>query len=263
VKARLDILLVERGLAETRARAQAIIMGGGVAVDGTVVTKPAKPVNRDAAVALTKPPMPYVSRGGLKLRRALDVFDVPVAGVVALDVGASTGGFTDVLLEAGAKRVYAVDVGYGQLDWRLRNDPRVVVMERTNIRRVTELPERPDLAVIDVSFISLRLVLPVVRSLLAENGNAVALIKPQFEAGRELLVKGVVRNAAVRRVTVQAILRFAVQTDWSILGLERSPIKGPAGNIEFLAYLTLRDGESHELDQGGRPQWDRPYGDLD
>jgi 23S rRNA (cytidine1920-2'-O)/16S rRNA (cytidine1409-2'-O)-methyltransferase len=215
-----------------------------VTVDGAVVTKPATFIAAESVVALTHPPMPYVSRGGIKLQHALDRFDLRVAGAVCLDIGASTGGFTDVLLQAGAERVYAIDVGFGQLDWRLRNDPRVVVMERTNIRNVGELPESPSLAAIDVSFISLRLVLPIVRRLLRDDADAVILIKPQFEVGRTQVKKGVVRSAAARLEAVRAILEFASATDWRVLGLMQSPIRGPAGNIEYLALLTLRDVES-------------------
>lgn len=232
--------VVERGLAETRARAQALIMGGGVAVDGTVRTKPSYSVGPGAVVELIAAPQPYVSRGGLKLAHALDRFNVSLQGKVAIDIGASTGGFTDVLLGRGVKRVYAVDVGYGQLAWTLRNDARVVVMERTNIRHVGSLPEPVDLAVIDVSFISLRLVLPVVKRLLTEWGDAVALIKPQFEAGREQVGrKGVVRDAAVWRSVLTDVLSAARNGGWALLGLERSPIQGPAGNVEFLAHLSL------------------------
>src|SRR5947209_10639228 len=169
-------------MAESRARAQAMILGGGVTVDGIVVTKPGSPIHPDATLALVSEPMPYVSRGGLKLEHALDAFDLDVHGVTAMDVGASTGGFTDVLLKRGAARVYAIDVGYGQLAWELRQDARVVVMERTNIRHVETLPEEIALAVVDVSFISLRTVVPAISPLLTDRADVVALIKPQFEA---------------------------------------------------------------------------------
>lgn len=242
-KRRLDLLAVEKGLAETRARAQAIIQGGGITVNGEVVTKPATAVDAGAALHLVREPMPYVSRGGLKLKHALDHFDIEVAGAVAADVGASTGGFTDVLLRQGVAKVYAIDVGYGQLDWKLRNDPRVVVMERTNIRDVTSLPEPADLAVIDTSFISLRQVLPHVAPLLRESGGAIALIKPQFEAGREQVgKKGVIRNPIVWAEVLYRVLEFAEEHGWSVLGLERSPIRGPAGNVEFLAHLQRSPG---------------------
>ncbi|HLJ66144.1 MAG TPA: TlyA family RNA methyltransferase [Chloroflexota bacterium] len=237
---RLDVLVVERGLAETRARAQSIILGGGVSVDGSVITKPATRVPVDSTVALLREPLPYVSRGGLKLEKALRVFEIEARGAVALDVGASTGGFTDVLLQAGAKRVYALDVGYGQLAWKLRKDERVVVMERTNIRHVRSLPEPVDLAVVDVSFISLRIVLPAVRRLLRPDGDVICLIKPQFEAGREQVGKGgVVRDPALRRSAVRGVLEAAIAAGWRLAGLTASPILGPKGNAEFLAHLTL------------------------
>lgn len=237
---RLDAALVERGLAETRARAQALIQGGAIAVDGTVVTKSATPIREDNRIELVRPPLPYVSRGGLKLRHAFDVFDIPTEGVVAADIGASTGGFTDVLLEAGARRVYAIDVGYGQLAWKLRNDPRVVVMERTNIRNVESLPEQVQVAAIDVSFISLRQVLPHVAPLLVPGGHVAALIKPQFEAGREQVgKKGVIRSAAVRAEVLFAVLTWAEEHGWEVRGLDRSPIQGPAGNTEYLTHLRL------------------------
>jgi 23S rRNA (cytidine1920-2'-O)/16S rRNA (cytidine1409-2'-O)-methyltransferase len=234
----LDALVVERNLAESRARAQAIILGGGITVDGTVITKPGAPVSPDAVIALVSEPVPYVSRGGLKLEHALDSFDLAVEGKVAMDVGASTGGFTDVLLKRGVARVYAIDVGYGQLAWTLRNDPRVVVMERTNIRHVESLPEEIQLAVVDVSFISLRTVLPAFAPLLAERADTVALIKPQFEAGRgQVGKKGVVRDPLVWQRVLEDVLYAASASGWTVAGVERSPILGPAGNVEFLAHL--------------------------
>lgn len=237
-KSRLDLLVVERGLAETRARAQAIILGGGITVNGAPVTKPGSIVEKDSALALLVAPLPYVSRGGLKLRHALDQFEVDVEDRVAIDVGASTGGFTDVLIQARAARVYAVDVGYGQMDWRLRNDPRVVVMERTNIRGLQTLPEQPSLATIDVAFISLALVFPVVRQLLTPDGQVIALVKPQFEAGRAQVGKGgVVRDPAVWRQVLFRVLDAAEAHGWATAGLIRSPIRGPAGNVEFLTHL--------------------------
>lgn len=247
-KDRLDAALVTRGLAESRARAQALILGGGVSVDGAIVTKPATSVSPESEIELVREPLPYVSRGGLKLQHALDRFSMTVSGWVAVDVGASTGGFTDVLLQAGAARVYAIDVGYGQLAWTLRHDPRVVVMERTNIKDVTELPEPADLAVVDVSFISLRQVLPAVERLLTPDGEAVVLIKPQFEAGREKVKKGVVRDPDVWRDVLHATLTSADNGGWAVLGLERSPIRGPAGNVEFLAYLSRAKRESIDLE---------------
>lgn len=231
---------MQHGLAETRARAQAIIMGGGVTVDGKVMTKPGTRVPDGAVVQLLVQPLPYVSRGGLKLEHALREFAVDVTGLVAVDVGASTGGFTDVLLQRGACRVYAIDVGYGQLAWELRNDNRVVVMERTNIRNVDRLPEQSDIAVIDVSFISLRQVLPHVQRLLKPGAQAVVLIKPQFEAGRgKVGKKGVVREPGIWKEVLAGVLGEAVAAGWTVTGLTKSPITGPAGNIEFLAHLTL------------------------
>lgn len=229
---------MERGLAETRARAQAIIHGGGVAVDGVVVSKPGTNVTTDALVSLVSLPMPFVSRGGFKLAHALDAFDVHVQGIIGMDVGASTGGFTDVLLKRGAAKVYAIDVGYGQLAWALRNDARVVVMERTNIRSVASLPDQIELGVVDVSFISLRTVLPCMSPLLAPRSSLVALIKPQFEAGRgQVGKKGVVRDPLVWQRVLEDVLSSASHRGWSVAGLDRSPILGPAGNVEFLTYL--------------------------
>jgi 23S rRNA (cytidine1920-2'-O)/16S rRNA (cytidine1409-2'-O)-methyltransferase len=239
MRRRLDVAVVERGLAETRARAQALIGGGRVTVNGEVVTRSGAQVSAEDKLALAHEALPFVSRGALKLAHALREFVAPVSGVVALDVGASTGGFTDALLQGGARRVYAVDVGYGQLAWKLRNDPRVVVMERTNVRSLESLPEAIDLAVADVSFISLRLVLPVMARLLRPQGEAIVLIKPQFEAGRRQVgKKGVVRDPAVWREVLAGVLRYAEQGGWRVLGLARSPIRGPAGNVEFLAHLS-------------------------
>jgi 23S rRNA (cytidine1920-2'-O)/16S rRNA (cytidine1409-2'-O)-methyltransferase len=234
---RLDLLLVERGLADTRTKAQALVLAGNVLVDGRTVDKPGTMVAGDAAIAV-RPAPPYVSRGGVKLERAFDEFGLVAHGLVVIDIGASTGGFTDLLLKRGASRVYAIDVGYGQLDWRLRNDPRVVVMERTNIRNVERLPELADAAVIDVSFISLDLVLPVVVNLIKPDGWIVALIKPQFEAGREQVGKGgVVRDPNVHRRVCSKIIDVARALGLNVAGVTSSPLKGPAGNREFLAYL--------------------------
>lgn len=243
VRRRLDILLVERGLAESPERAKRLIMAGDVLVEGRPITKPGTRVADSAEIDL-RGTLPYVSRGGLKLAAALREFHPEVEGKVALDVGASTGGFTDCLLQAGAAKVYAVDVGYGQLAWRLRRDPRVVVMERTNIRYLERLPEPADLAVIDVSFISLALVFPVVARLLRAGGEVVALIKPQFEAGREQVGRGgVVRDERVHRAVLEKVLISAERCGFKVLGLMPSPLKGPAGNVEFLAYLGLDQGK--------------------
>ncbi len=235
---RLDQLLVEKGLAGGRGEARRLIEDGHVTVAGSVASRPGSAVGQDADIIVARPETRFASRGGLKLDAALARFPLIVAGTVALDTGASTGGFTDVLLRRGAARVYAVDVGYGQLAWTLRTDSRVVVIERTNIRYLTELPERPGIATIDVSFISLDLVLPAVRRLLLSDGQAVCLIKPQFEVGRRLVGKGgVVRSAEARMAAVGRVLANAQSDGWILGGLMESPILGPAGNREFLAWL--------------------------
>lgn len=231
---RLDLVLVKRGLAETRERAQSLILSGAVTVNGGTATRPAQSVAPDAAIALEDEGPNYVSRGALKLEKALDVWKIdPMDGVV-LDVGASTGGFTDLLLRRGAKRVYAVDVGYGQLHYRLRGDPRVISMERTNIRNLTELPEPIDLGVVDVSFISLRVVLPTVFRLVTD--RIVALIKPQFEAGRDRVGRGgVVRDPETRKSVIADLQTWSTAQTWHMRDVVESPIKGPAGNVEFLS----------------------------
>jgi 23S rRNA (cytidine1920-2'-O)/16S rRNA (cytidine1409-2'-O)-methyltransferase len=235
-RARIDQVLVQRGLAETRERAQALILDGRVRVDGRPATRPAAPVPSDAAIDVAAGGPDYVSRGALKLEAALETWGIDPARTVALDVGASTGGFTDLLLRRGAARVYAVDVGYGQLHFRLRTDPRVVVMERTNVRYLVALPEPIDLAVADVSFISLRLALPPVFGLVRD--QIVALIKPQFEAGRGQVGKGgVVRDPAIHDAVCARIAAWIEeQLDWHLVGITESPITGPAGNKEFLLY---------------------------
>lgn len=235
-KKRLDVLLVERGLASSRERAQALILAGQVSVAGRPAAKPGDAYRADVDLDV-RPSDEFVGRGALKLARALDAFTIDPAGRIALDVGASTGGFTDLLLRRGAARVYAVDVGYGQLDYRLRSDPRVVVMERTNIRHLASLPERPSLAAIDVSFISLRLVLPAVAGLLAHGADVVALVKPQFEAGRGAVGRGVVRDAAVWACVLTDLAEWLVANGWTLRGLVVSPLKGASGNVEFLAHL--------------------------
>ena len=238
-KVRLDVLLAERGLAESRERAKAIIMSGSVYIDGVRADKPGLLVGADVSPEV-RGGLEYVSRGGLKLEKALDVFGVSTGGKICIDCGASTGGFTDCLLKNGAALVYAVDVGYGQLAWKIRNDPRVVVMERVNIRYLTNdmLEKRPELAVVDVSFISLGLVLPVLRSLLTEDGIAICLIKPQFEAGRENVgKKGVVRDAEVHVAVLDAFVGNAKKSGFCVKGLSYSPIRGPEGNIEFFGFL--------------------------
>ncbi len=234
-KERLDKLLVERGLAESRERAQALIMAGEVLVDGRRVDKPGRRVSRDAHIEV-KARLPYVSRGGFKLAAMLDHLGLDVTDWVCVDVGASTGGFTDVLLQRGARRVYAIDVGYGQLAWKLRQDPRVVVMERTNIRHVKSLPEVCDLATVDVSFIGLDLVLPPVCNLVRAGGWIIALIKPQFEAGPDKVGKGgIVRDPEVHREVLTRVLQNAARLGLGLQALIRSPIRGAEGNVEFLA----------------------------
>lgn len=231
---RLDVVLVRRRLVETRERAQALILGGAVTVDGVAVGRPAQSVNAEAEILIEEKGPTYVSRGAFKLERALDAWHIDPGGKVVLDVGASTGGFTDVLLQRGAKRVYAVDVGYGQLHYQLRNDPRVVSMERTNIRHLTELPERAQIGVVDVSFISLKLALPPMFRLV--DNDIVALIKPQFEAGRHQVGKGgVVRDPAVRERVIEDLNAWSDTQPWRMLDVIESPIKGPAGNVEFLS----------------------------
>ncbi len=246
-KKRLDILLMERGLTESRQRAQSLIMAGQVSVDDDLVDKPGKLVSEDARVTIREG-LPYVSRGGVKLEHALNRFKVDVTGRVVADVGASTGGFTDCLLQRGARRVYSIDVGYGQLAWRLRQDPRVVVLERTNIRHLESLPDPTDLATVDVAFISLKLVLPKVVNLLQPEGEIIALIKPQFEAGREQVGKGgVVKDPAVHRAVLEDIVAHAMNTRLRARGLTTSPLRGPAGNLEFFAYLS-RDEHLESID---------------
>jgi 23S rRNA (cytidine1920-2'-O)/16S rRNA (cytidine1409-2'-O)-methyltransferase len=238
-KERLDLLLVERGLAESREQARRLIMAGEVLVDEQVSDKPGRTISRQAALRV-RTPLPYVSRGGQKLAAALQAFAIPMVGLVAVDVGASTGGFTDCLLQHGAKQVFAIDVGYGQLAWKLRSDPRVVPLERTNIRHLSRLPDGrlADLAVIDASFISLALVLPPTLNLLTPQGEVVALIKPQFEAGQEDVGKGgVVRDAKVHRRVLQETFDLAASLGLTVAGLIASPLLGPAGNVEFLVWL--------------------------
>ena len=240
-KVRLDVLLVERKLAPSREAARRLIMAGEVRVEGQVRDKPGARVARGVALTVQQGPR-FVSRGGEKLAAALEAFPVPVQGRVCADVGASTGGFTDCLLQHGAARVYALDVGYGQIAYRLRRDPRVVVMERTNARYVETLPEPVALLVADVSFISLRYLFPVFRNWLTSQADLIALIKPQFEAGREQVGKGgVVRDPAVHRRVLEEVLGAAQELGYGVHGLIRSPLKGPAGNVEFLAWLKWKE----------------------
>lgn len=250
-KLRLDQLVFERGLTESRERAKTSVMAGIVYVNGQKMDKPGMSVPEDAEIELRGESLPYVSRGGLKLEKALKAFELDPTGLTCIDCGASTGGFTDVLLKNGAKKVFAVDVGYGQLAWSLRTDPRVVTMERTNIRYVSPemLGETPELAVMDLSFISIRLVLPVVRELLCEDACVVCLIKPQFEAGREKVgKKGVVREKSVHTEVVSGFLDFVPGIGFTVMGLDYSPIRGPEGNIEYLALLKKGEHEAPSFD---------------
>jgi len=250
-KIRLDVLLTRQGRFESRAQSQAVIMSGVVFLDGKRLDKPGTLVPETAEPEIRGASMPYVSRGGLKLEKALTSFGLDPAGTCCIDCGASTGGFTDCLLQHGAAKVYAVDVGYGQLDWRIRQDKRVVVLERTNVRHLTAdaLGDRPELATIDLSFISLRLVLPAIYHLLAENGAVIALIKPQFEAGREQVgKKGVVRDPHVHRQVLERFLQDAESLRFGVTALDFSPIKGPEGNVEYLGYLKLDTPGAADID---------------
>ena len=239
-KSRLDILLVERGLQESRQRAQAAIMSGLVFVNGQRVDKPGTSISNEAAIEIRGNPMKYVSRGGLKLEKAMHTFDISLKDKICMDIGASTGGFTDCMLQNGAKKVYSIDVGYGQLAWKLRTNPNVVNLERTNIRYITreQVPDDIDFASVDVSFISLTLVLPVAYQFLSEQGEMVCLIKPQFEAGKEKVgKKGVVRDSAVHKEVIEKIHNFVLEQGFSVIDITFSPVKGPEGNIEYLIYI--------------------------
>ena len=250
-KIRLDQLVFDLGLAESRERAKTTIMSGLIFVNGQRVDKPGTAIDPASRIELHGEPLPFVSRGGYKLDKALKVFPVDPAGKTCLDCGASTGGFTDVLLQHGAGKVYAVDVGYGQLAWKLRTDERVVNLERTNLRYITpeQIPEPIALAVMDVSFISIRLVIPAVKALLLPDADFICLIKPQFEAGREEVgKKGVVRDSAVHERVIREILDFIPTVGMTVEGLDFSPIKGPEGNIEYLCHLKNRAGEPREFD---------------
>ena len=246
IKKRLDVLLTERMFAETRSKAQAIIMSGNVYVNGQKADKPGVSYEETVELEVRGAVCPYVSRGGLKLEKALRDFGVKPVDYVCSDSGASTGGFTDCLLQQGARKVFAIDVGYGQLDWKIRSDERVVVMERTNIRYVTpeDLGEPLDLSVIDVSFIGLEIVLPTIKTLLKPTGQVLCLIKPQFEAGKENVgKKGVVRDPKIHKMVLDNFVSLVDSLGFKILGLTFSPVKGPEGNIEFLGHLTLDEVE--------------------
>lgn len=254
-KLRLDVALTQRGLAESRQKAQALIMAGEVYVNGQKETKAGAPVKEEDALEVRGKALPYVSRGGLKLEKAVAHFDLKLEGKICMDVGSSTGGFTDCMLQNGAAKVYAVDVGTNQLDWKLRSDPRVVCMEKTNIRYLLpeQIEEPPAFASIDVAFISLTKVLRPVRELLTADGQVVALIKPQFEAGREKVgKKGVVREKSTHLEVIRQVLAYAWSIGFDILALEFSPIKGPEGNIEYLAWL--QKTERKELEE--IPAWE-------
>ena len=256
-KERLDVLLVNKGLATSREKAKAIIMSGNVYVDGQKEDKAGQSFPDTAVIEVRGTTLKYVSRGGLKLEKAMQNFDVTLEGKICMDVGSSTGGFTDCMLQNGAIKVYAVDVGHGQLDWKLRNDERVVCMEKTNIRYVTpdDVADRIQFSSIDVSFISLTKVLTPVRNLLTDDGQIVCLIKPQFEAGREKVgKKGVVREKSTHHEVIEKVTEFAVSIGFSVLEITFSPIKGPEGNIEYLVHLKKCPEEeakieTKELDQ--------------
>jgi 23S rRNA (cytidine1920-2'-O)/16S rRNA (cytidine1409-2'-O)-methyltransferase len=258
-KVRLDVLLVERGLAESRAKAQAMIMAGQVRVADQVTLKPATAISSDSLLTVDSGPR-FVSRGGEKLDAALEAFDIDVTGFICADVGASTGGFTDCLLQRGATKVYAIDVGKGILHWKLRNDPRVVVMEETNARYVEFLPEQVSLVTVDASFISLKVLLPVVKKWISPSaltplpqgkGNIVALIKPQFEAGRKDVSRGdgVVRDPEIHKQVLLDVLGFAQQESFSIRGLIKSPLLGPKGNVEFLVWLSPAETQNASIEE--------------
>ncbi len=246
-KKRLDLLVFEKGIAESREKAKALIMEGKVFVNNEKSDKPGTVYSEDVKIELRGKKMPYVSRGGYKLEKAMKVFPIDLKDKICMDIGASTGGFTDCMLQNGAKRVYSIDVGYGQLAWKLRTDPRVVNFERTNIRYVTEeqITDKIDFFSVDVSFISLCLVLPVAYKLIKDEATAVCLIKPQFEAGKENVgKKGVVRDPEVHRNVIQKIVDFVLENGFDVLGLDFSPVKGPEGNIEYLLYIKKSDSKS-------------------
>ena len=244
MKKRLDILVYENGFTDSREKAKAIIMAGQVYVDNQKADKCGQSYDENCKIEVRGAAQKYVSRGGLKLEKAINNFDFDLNGKITMDIGASTGGFTDCMLQNGAKKVYSIDVGYGQLAWKLRTDERVVNLERTNMRKVTreQVPDEIGFFSVDVSFISLKLILPVARQLMAENAQAVCLIKPQFEAGREKVgKKGVVRDPAVHIEVVQNIFNFCLENGFDVLNLDYSPIKGPEGNIEYLIHLRKSD----------------------
>lgn len=264
-KIRLDVAVYERGFAPSREKAKAIIMAGQVYVNNQKSTKAGTEIKEDDLLEVRGPSLKYVSRGGLKLEKAMKEFPIKLEGAVCMDIGASTGGFTDCMLQNGAEKVYSIDVGYGQLAWSLRTDSRVVNMERTNFRYVTheQIPEEIDFASVDVSFISLSLILPVLNSLLKENGHAVCLIKPQFEAGKDKVgKKGVVREIQTHYDVVEKIINLACETNFNVKGLSFSPIKGPEGNIEYLIFLEKSSQPSVAPEIDARAVVDASHGEL-
>lgn len=266
MKKRLDVLVYEKGLAPSREKAKAIIMAGQVYADNQKADKCGTVYEETVSIEVRGNAMPYVSRGGYKLEKAMESFKLDLNGKITMDIGASTGGFTDCMLQNGAKKVYAVDVGYGQLAWKLRTDERVVNLERTNMRKVTreQVPDPIDFFSVDVSFISLRLILPVARELMADNAQAVCLIKPQFEAGREKVgKKGVVRDPMVHEEVVEGILNFCLDNGFDVLGLDYSPIKGPEGNIEYLIYLQKSEDPKSAVDITPQELVARSHAQLD
>jgi 23S rRNA (cytidine1920-2'-O)/16S rRNA (cytidine1409-2'-O)-methyltransferase len=266
MKERLDVLLVKRGLAPSREKAKTMIMAGNVFVNNNREDKAGSTFGEDCVIEIHGNTLKYVSRGGLKLEKAMDHFGITLEEKVCMDIGASTGGFTDCMLQNGAKKVYAVDVGYGQFAWKLRQDPRVVCMEKTNIRYVKpeDIGEPLDFASVDVSFISLTKVLPAARELLTEQGQMVCLIKPQFEAGREKVgKKGVVRDRRVHEEVIEKIIGFALENGFSVHNLEYSPIKGPEGNIEYLVYIEKSKEPKKEESVDISAVVDAAHGELD
>ena len=246
-KTRLDCAVFERGLSESREKAKALIMAGNVYLNGQKELKSGAVVKTDDLIEVRGNVNPYVSRGGLKLEKAVKAFGLNLGGCVCMDIGASTGGFTDCMLQNNASKVYSIDVGYGQLAWKLRTDERVINLERTNFRYVTkeQIPEEIDFASVDVSFISLTKILPVMRILLREGGKSVCLVKPQFEAGKDKIgKKGVVKDRTVHEQVIESVTTFALQEGFSLLGVDYSPVKGPEGNIEYLMYIQKSD--NHE-----------------
>ena len=250
-KIRLDVYLAENGLAPSRSAAQSMIMAGDVYIDNQKALKAGETIKGTENIEVRSKGLKYVSRGGLKLEKAMNVFPITLDGSVCMDIGASTGGFTDCMLQNGAQKVFSIDVGYGQLAWKLRSDPRVINMERTNIRflEIEQLDAVPDFFSVDVSFISLKLVLPVAYSVLKDGGSGVCLIKPQFEAGREKVgKKGVVREKSTHIEVIENVLEFTKEMGFSVLGLDFSPVRGPEGNIEYLMYIKKSTEEGPEFD---------------